>query len=201
MIIYGTKSKQLAAELLNDKCTSCGTQHSTDMHVFQKYAHVYWVPMFPLGKTAVSQCDHCKLILKHNEMPASLKSSYEDVKSRTKTPIWMFAGLAIIGVLIAIGAIASSNDDKRNIQLVSAAQPGDFYEVKLNYKSYTLYKVDQVKGDSVYVRMLDYETNKQSGLSDLKKKSDHDYAEETVGYSVKELKKMVEDGDIVDVDR
>jgi hypothetical protein len=72
------------------------------MHVFQRYAHIFWIPFFPIGKTGASQCGHCKQVLKEKEMPSSLKMAFDDVKSRTKTPYWTFAGVAIIVVLIVL---------------------------------------------------------------------------------------------------
>jgi len=90
MIIYGIRNKELIKEHITDKYPNCGTQNSIDMHVFQKYAHVFWTPFFPLGKTGVSQCDHCKQVLKLKEMPSSLTNVYENLKSQTKTPIWTF---------------------------------------------------------------------------------------------------------------
>ena len=201
MLIYGTKSKQLTKEVLIDKCQSCGKQHSIDMHVFQKYAHVFWIPFFPLGKTGVSQCDHCKQVLKLKEMPDSLRSSYETLKAQTKTPVWMFSGIALIAVLITVGVISSRENDKLNQQYIAAPIIGDLFEVKSRGDQYTLYKVEQVRGDSVFVSMNEYLANKPSGLKDLKSKGDASFSEEVVGYSKAELKKMLDSGEIMDIDR
>ena len=201
MIIYGSKSKQLAKEVLMDKCPNCGQQHSIDMHVFQKYAHVFWIPFFAMGKTGVSQCDHCKQVLKLKEMPESLKSSYETIKAQTKTPIWMFSGLALVAVLITAGVISSRENDKLNKQYIAAPVVGDIFEIKNSGDQYTLYKVEAVRGDSVFVSMNEYLTNKSSGLADLKKKGDASFSEEVMGYSKSELKKMLDSGEIMDIDR
>jgi len=201
MLIYGTKNKQLAKEILIDKCQSCGKQHSIDMHVFQKYAHVFWIPFFPLGKPGVSQCDHCKQVLKLKEMPDSLRSSYETLKAQTKTPVWMFSGIALVAVLITIGVINSRENDKLNAQYIAAPVVGDLFEIKTNSNQYTLYKVEQVRGDSVFVSLNEYETNKVSGLGDMKSKGDAAFTEEVMAFSKSELKKMLDSGEIMDIDR
>ena len=201
MIIYGSKSKELAKEILTDKCQNCGTQNWIDMHVFQKYAHVFWIPFFPMGKTGVSQCDHCKQVLKLKEMPASLTASYDNLKSQTKTPIWMFSGLALVAVLITIGVINDKKKDEKNAQLILTPQNGDIFEIKTKDNQYTLYKIDQIQGDSVFVRVNNYETNKATGIDDLKKKGDNAYSEEVLGLSKSELKVMLDKGEIIDVDR
>jgi zinc-ribbon family len=87
MIIYGSKAKQLAKEALIDQCPNCKTQSSVELYIFQKYAHVFWIPFFPLAKTAVTQCTNCKQVLKQKEMPSTFQMSYENLKHQTKTPI------------------------------------------------------------------------------------------------------------------
>lgn len=198
MIIYGSKNKELAKEILTDKCQNCGTQNRIDMHVFQKYAHVFWIPFFPMGKTGVSQCDHCKQVLKLKEMPASLTASYENLKAQTKTPIWMFSGLALVAALITIGVISDKQKDEKNAKLILTPQNGDIFEVKTKDNHYTLYKIDQVHGDSVFVQVNNYETNKITGLDDLKNK---DYSEYVFGFTKAELKQMLDKGEIIDIDR
>jgi len=198
MIVYGSRSKELAKDILTDQCPNCGKQNSIDMHVFQKYAHVFWIPFFPMGKTGVSQCDHCKQVLSLKEMPASLVISYENLKAKAKTPIWMFSGIAVLAILITIGFISDKQNDEENARLILMPQAGDVFEIKLGRKNYTLYKVAQVEGDSVFVQLNNYETNKVSGLNELKKET---YSEEVLGFSKTELKQMLERGEIIDIER
>lgn len=101
MIIYGTKSTKLVVEPIGNQCLNCQTNHIIDIHVFQKYAHLFWLPLFPIGKTGASQCNHCKQVLRQKDMPASLKLSFYNIKAKTKTPIWTWTGLALILLFIA----------------------------------------------------------------------------------------------------
>jgi hypothetical protein len=201
MIVYGSRTKQLAKEHITNKCANCGTQNSTGFYLFQKYAHVFWIPFFPTGKTAVSQCDHCKQVIKLKEMPASLKEVYEGLKTQNKTPLWTFSGLAILAVLISIGVVASQQNDARNAKLILAPQPGDIFEIKTENNQYTLYKVDDIKGDTAFLLLNEYETNKSSGLNDLKRKGDAAYSKESYSFSKPELKEMLSKGEIIDIDR
>jgi hypothetical protein len=106
MIIYGSRNKQLAKEIINEKCNHFGKQNCIDMYVFQKYAHVFWIPFFSIGKTGVSQCDHCKQMLKLKEMPSDYRLAYDNLKAQTKIPIWMFSGVALIVFGIIFGTIS-----------------------------------------------------------------------------------------------
>jgi hypothetical protein len=201
MVIYGTRNKELAKEILLEKCPHCGKQNSIDLHVFQKYAHVFWIPCFPIGKTGVSQCDHCKQVLQLKEMPPSIKASYDHLKAQTKAPIWMFSGLVVIAVLIALVVISDKKKDEKNAKLILAPQPGDIFEIKTKDNQYTLYKVAQVTGDSVFVRVNNFETNKATGLNGMKRKGDKEYSEDVLPLSKADLKEMLDDGEIIDIDR
>jgi hypothetical protein len=201
MIIYGSRNKQLINEALFDKCQNCGTQNSIEMHVFQKYAHVFWIPIFPLGKTGVSQCNHCKQVLKHTEMPTSLKQSYENVKAKTKTPTWMYSGLVLIGLLIVFGTYQSKINDEKNAKLILTPLKGDVFEIKTKANQYTLYKVEEVQADSVFIKINNFETNKISGLREMRSKGDSAYSEVVYGFSKNELKTMLQSGEIMDIER
>jgi len=201
MIIYGSKGTQLAKEVLYDKCPNCGTQNSIEMHVFQQYAHVFWIPFFPIGKTAVSQCTHCKQVLKLKEMPPALTNSYDRLKAETKTPVWTFSGLAVVAILISIGVVADKNKDQRNAKLILTPHKGDIFEIKTKENQYTLYKIEEVQGDSVFIRINKYETDKLTGIGKLKNKGQSAYSEEQYSLAKSELKTMLDKGEILDIDR
>jgi hypothetical protein len=201
MIVYGSKATQLAKETIVDKCPGCGTLNSVELYVFQKYAHVFWIPFFPMGKTGVSQCSHCKQALKLKEMPDGIRSAYENLKAQTKAPVWMFSGLALVAILITVGIINSKQNDARNAKLIAAPLAGDVYEVKTTDGQYTLYKVDNVKSDSVFYLVHQFQTNKSTGLGELKRKGEAAYVDDPYGVTKSELKTMFDKGEIMDVDR
>lgn len=198
MIIYGSRNIEVAKEHIFEKCPHCGTSNSIDMHVFQKYAHVFWIPFFPMGKSGVSQCDHCKQILKEKEMPEALMSNYQTLKASSRTPVWTFSGLALVAILITFGIISDQKKDAKNAQLILAPKAGDIFEVKTKEGQYTLYLVGEVKADSVYIRANNFEVNKASGLYKLKEKG---FSEDVYGFSKAEIKTMFDNGEILDIER
>lgn len=92
MIVYDTRAKETFKESVFDKCPNCGSTGSLTIHVFQKYAHVFWIPFFPLGKTGVVECTNCNRAWDLKLMPDSMRQTYDTVKIQAKKPIWMFAG-------------------------------------------------------------------------------------------------------------
>jgi hypothetical protein len=198
MIIYGTNSTKIATETVADKCLNCEKQFSIEMNVFQRYVHVFWIPFFPAGKIAVSQCTTCQQVLEKKDFTYSLTEGYEKLKSDSRTPIWTFSGLALIAAIIVWGVIANKQNDARNAKIILAPQKNDVYEIKLGEKKYTLYKVDQVVGDSVFLLMNKYEVNQASGVSDLEAKG---YDTEILPLTKEDLKAMLKTGEIMDIER
>jgi hypothetical protein len=198
MIIYGSKGKEIAKELQIEKCANCGQLSSVELHVYRRYAHVFWIPFFPLRKVGYSQCTHCKQVLEEKQMPEPLRQAYDNLEKQSKTPVWMFSGLALVAVLISIGVISAKQQDARNAKWILDPRKGDVYEVRNNFNSYTLYKVEEVVKDTVYVQFSMYETNKSSGLRDLKSK---EYSLEAMPFSKQELKTLLDKGEIMDIER
>jgi len=130
-----------------------------------------------------------------------MRLSSDNLKSQSKTPLWTFSGLALIVILITVGVVNDRNKDQRNAKLISSPQSGDVLEVKTKENQYTLFKVDNVRGDSIFLRVHNYETNKIDGLSDLRRKGDSAYSEDLYSIDKKDLKKMFEKGEIIDIDR
>src|SRR5687767_980352 len=130
MIVFGTRVKLLGTKPTTETCNNCGTQHSVQLSIFQKYAHVFWIPFFPLGKIAVSECNHCKQALRTNEFPPSTRLAYDNLKRESKTPLWMFSGLALVAVFVIFTSYESKQNHKKNAALIEAPAKGDLFEVK-----------------------------------------------------------------------
>ncbi len=201
MIIYGTNSSNVATSKVAAKCPACETANSFEMAVFQKYAHIFWIPLFSVGKTGATGCTNCKQVLQANEFPATITENYEGLKTQAKTPPWTFTGLVIIIALVSWAVINDKQNDKQNAETILTPQQGDIYEIKTATQQYTLYKVGQVDADTVYLLLNDYETNKPSGLSDLKAKGDEAYSAELFPLLKADLKEMLDKGEIIDIDR
>ncbi|WP_299900212.1 zinc-ribbon domain-containing protein [uncultured Aquimarina sp.] len=107
MIIYGSKSVHLKSERSEiSVCPNCGTQGSLVLSVYRRHAHIFWIPLFPIGKKGLSQCQHCKNVLYTKEMPLSIRKEYDLLKNKAKGPLWQFAGLGILIITIVCAAIS-----------------------------------------------------------------------------------------------
>jgi hypothetical protein len=200
MIIYGTRATHQKSIILErENCTHCNTKGTVLLSVFAKYAHVFWIPFFPLGRRAVSQCQHCKHVLETSQMPQDYKNYYETIKAEIKVPIWQFAGLAVVALII-IFSVYSSGETRKNTELYAASPvTKDKYEIKTESSSYTYYLVDEVRGDSVVFSVNQYEVTKASGLYKLD--IPQNYIPGVLVYSKADIKGMLADGTIREIIR
>ncbi|HMQ62872.1 MAG TPA: hypothetical protein PKE06_19480 [Flavilitoribacter sp.] len=101
MIVYGTSARKADSfEIQNTVCPSCGQSASQHVTVFSRYAHVYWIPLFPTGKKSVAECANCKRTIEQKQFPDQLKMRFDQRVTKVKTPIVHWLGTGIIGLAV-----------------------------------------------------------------------------------------------------
>ena len=200
MIFYGTNSSRLKdGQLNNVTCPNCENQTSMIYSVFGKYAYIYWIPIFPLGKVNVLECNSCKRTFKLKELPEQIKHKFELEKHRG-IPILHFSGLAIIVLAIAFFAYSGSKNKELDAKYIQAPAIGDVYSVLSDTNGqYTTMKVTDVSNDSVFVVYNDYEIDKRSAIYKIDKKENYTVYEG--GYTKQEILSLYEDKTIYEIDR
>lgn len=200
MIIYGTRAVHLkSAQPQSIVCPHCGQADTTILSTYSKHAHIFWIPLFPIGKVGYSMCTHCKQTLEYKDMSRDLQQQYNNLKAETRVPIWQFSGLGLIAVFIAFGAYSSGQEEKNRLEYVANPLAGDVYKYKTDDKSYSTLKVISVSADSVFVSPNKYQTDKMSGIYKIDKAEN--YPDEAYGISRNDVKQMLSDNDIYDIDR
>ncbi len=103
MIIFGLRASNIGSiKIEKSHCEYCendGTQNITD---YGRYFHVFWIPIFPLGRKTFGECTHCKRTIGKKEFDPELKKLYGEKKSTVRRPVWHWSGLIIIGLSLAV---------------------------------------------------------------------------------------------------
>lgn len=113
----------------------------------------------------------------------------------------MFTGLGLLFTLIGWGLYQNGENTAKYAKLVASPQTGDIYEIKKDIGQYTLYRVEYVKGDSVYLVSSLLEVNKVTGLSKLKKNENAVFDLIPFAKHKSELKQMLDQSEILGIDR
>jgi len=101
MVFYGSRATKIGESKIGGTvCQFCNNTTTQHVSMFGKYAHVYWIPFFPIGKAVVSECTSCKRTIERNDFTDKLESEVALRKDQFKTPIWNWTGLGIIGAIV-----------------------------------------------------------------------------------------------------
>lgn len=200
MIFYGTNSSRLKdGQLQNVTCPNCDTQTSMTYAVFGKYAYIYWIPLFPMGKVNVLECNQCKKTYKLSELPEQIKKKFE-LEKHTGIPFLHFSGLAIIALAIGYFSYSSSRNKALDAEYIAEPAIGDVYSTNSDSPGqYTTMKVTTVTKDSIYVVLNDYEIDKKSAIDEIDINAN--YTTYTAGYTKSQISAMFKNKSIFEVDR
>lgn len=111
IFFFGSRANRIRQRrLVNTTCPYCQTQDSFVSTTFGSYAHFFWVPIFPLGKTTVAECSHCKKTYSKDEFSDQMLRSLEkeDEINPSKRPIWHGCGCLIIVGFILFSLISGA---------------------------------------------------------------------------------------------
>lgn len=117
MIIFGTRASNIGSiEVPSSSCDYCKQEGKQQVSVFGRYFHVFWIPVFPFGKSVFSECTHCKKTIRKKEFSPQLKTLYLQKSDETKRPIWHWAGSLIFVALVFFFVFArnSARDSAEN---------------------------------------------------------------------------------------
>lgn len=102
MIFFGIRSVNIAKELSAVRCTYCQSEKSIWLFIYQKYVHIFWIPFFPIGRTMVSSCSHCKQVLGKKEFEPVMREAAQVLDRSTKTPWWAYFTLWLLLVFFVL---------------------------------------------------------------------------------------------------
>lgn len=83
MIVFGVSSEKQVEqfELIGSSCPSCSKAESLRVIGFIRYAHGWYIPLFPGGKRAVAVCSHCQYCMDGGpETPVRIASQIQQCR-------------------------------------------------------------------------------------------------------------------------
>ncbi len=116
-MIYGVRASKIGIiDIPSTKCQYCQQNSIQRVSVYGRYLHAFWIPVFPVGRKAVSECRDCLKTIEKKQFTPELKQLYLQNKATVKRPIWHWIGLGILGILIALVSIvgATAEEDPRS---------------------------------------------------------------------------------------
>jgi len=206
MIIYGTNGAHRRTEAAPGlACPACASPDHLHLSVFSRYAHVYWIPLFPYSKPVVAECRSCQGAWAEKELPATateVRQAAQLLQKHTAAPWWHWSGLGLLALGLVWAFVANSRDQQANTAYLTAPRAGDVYTVRADdslHTRYTLLKVVRAQGNTVQLVANEYETDNAHPLTDLNHAEK--YSREPFELTQLDLQIMQNKGQLTDVDR
>lgn len=208
MVIYGYNSKNInSVELPNERPESCGDSGVTIV-LQARYVHIFWVPVFSIGRHTVAVCHENGNELKKKHYTKRMKEEIDLMKDMSKVPIYHFAGLAIVLAVIAFFYFQSKADKKAELGYANNPKVGDlyFWNDGLDGFPYYLSRVISVKKPDVVIQFANEAYNIKEGVEDdfkSKKYRSSVYFSDSswFRYKISFLDSLRNEGDIFKIER
>jgi hypothetical protein len=202
MLIFGLNKSKIATEGIQGNCVHCRTRFSIDAVVHGRYFHLFYIPVFPVGKQVSTLCSHCKQSLEGNEAREIYGSDLQEVKRRARAPLWHYSWLFIWLTITPFFIYFENKTKEKDLIYITEPYDGDIYEIKTGLWSYTLYKVAESKPDSIFFYPNKYTVIKKRKLEDEKmlKPESFDLATR-IAFSKSDLKEMRENKEVLGIQR
>ncbi len=139
-LLKGTRTIRIKTYL--DHATPCAACNDFNLTVgiYMKYFHVFFIPFAPIGvKTTKMYCASCG-------QPTRIGSVSREYENRTKTPFYLYAGMILLGLLVAAGFVVSAYGSHQRDQYIAHPQAGDVYLVKNESPGQTTYYFLRIAG-------------------------------------------------------
>lgn len=105
-ILFGIGNSKIKTHFIKDvHCTNCNNNCSFIIETRKYYFSIFFLPIIPLHKKAVSVCSHCGNKTEYEYWSAELKNKHHQLISidPPKTPLWLYSGcLGVLGVMFLI---------------------------------------------------------------------------------------------------
>ncbi len=109
LFLFGMRSSRIQQQdIPNVSCDYCQQNVGYRVTTFGRYAHLFFIPMFPLGRKTVAECAHCKKTYDRN-FPEALTRAIvtRNQQAPSKRPLWHGCGCLIIIAAIALVILTS----------------------------------------------------------------------------------------------
>jgi hypothetical protein len=126
MIIYGTKNFKGKSIISKNTCPNCNTSGQLVFQTAIRCFHIFWIPIFPIQKVVVSQCQHCKKVYNKSTFNSEMYSTANELKINQKYSILHFIGLIIITGLIIWAVLPETEKERQEKELKMAKQQEEF---------------------------------------------------------------------------
>lgn len=100
--IYGVKKATIGIDEIMVKCPSCEVDNYADIMVMSNYYHIWFIPIFPIGKEINIVCQKCGLRRYNVPFNSRTVKNYEEIKHEFRHPWYTYFTVIIASLIVFI---------------------------------------------------------------------------------------------------
>lgn len=198
MVLIGTRDSNVKNGIvLQEKCPKCETVNVLHFNIYKRYTHLTLIPLFPVGKYVNIECCNCKETFEYEDLPENIQEKLK--KEKLKNSVWMFTGSIILVLFIIFFAYNYTQKKDETSILIKNPIKGDVYNLKLSNGYYSSMRIDKVTNDSIYTIHNDFDAYLPYEIDDIDKFEN--YTNRKINYSKKDIIKLYQEGEIIEIKR
>lgn len=198
MIFFGTSSSTIKNGKLNFvKCPHCENEVTMNYTVFGRYAHLYWIPFFPVGKEIILESSHCRSTYKLKDLDQKTKDRFQQEieKYPAKTPVFHFSAAITLALVVGFAFYMTNKKDDETLEYAKNPKVGDVYhyETPELKDHFSTLKITKITKDSIFVMLNRMEIDSKSSIDKILDEDNYVYP---AAYSKGEMKGKTKDLEI-----
>lgn len=107
ILIYGVQKTAIGIDEVLEKCPSCESDTFCDLFLTSDYYHMFYIPIFPIGKEVSIFCKKCGLKRYNVPLTVQTMKNYQELNSKFRHPWYTYSVPIVFGSLILIAIIVS----------------------------------------------------------------------------------------------
>jgi hypothetical protein len=156
MIVYGTGTKKLGTKRIPGEKSPHDETKDIEITGIAKYAHVFWVPLFPYAKKVYAYCPSTQFEIDQSLLSQRATDKIRDAKKTMKIPIYLFSGIVLLALFIGYLVYDDHQHDQEFAKNITDVKATDVLVFKNEDRSYSFGKVSTVIGDTIYLNFSNY---------------------------------------------
>ncbi len=104
-IYYGTKKAFIGIDEVMIKCPACEAHNFADVMVNSIYYHIYFIPIFPIGKEVNIVCQKCGLRRYDLPLSESIFGNINELNRKFRHPWYTYLFVLIVSAGFLVGIL------------------------------------------------------------------------------------------------
>lgn len=197
MKLFGVE-KVLLGSCEGETCPVC-KREKLSITSWSAYLHLFSYPLFPVSKQVIANCNYCRRVYALSDLKDDLRRKAVALKQGTRLPARQFGIVPLLFLVLLLVTGIRVYDETLKFKRAKNPEAGDTYVIETETGNYSLYRLVEVKSDTLYMQLNTFEINNRDNIDEIDKQEN--YSGKVVAFKKEDILELLKKGAIQDVNR